>query len=227
MAGHDSDSSEEETEAGVLQKCERKFWNGCGTLKRIHDSIQASITTATASFSKHMLQAIKTEFATYQAKFEPRKRVLNIVDLSESNRTTYSTALDDLFAQKSTLARNINTLIASHPTRGAASPSWRSQQMLLNKNGGVYNDKFKERLIQFNNTPREDGFTPAAMFNGRTTRSLLPEPESAYRPINQATAAAAREHRADIAHRHYGKNTRPLAPLTIGQKVVALSTSFL
>ena len=96
-------------------------------------------------------------------------------------------------------------------------------QTLLNKNGGVYNDKFKERLIQFNNTPREDGFTPASMFNGRTTRSLLPEPDSAYAPIDQEAAAAARDHRADIARRHYDKHARPLPPLEIGQKVVALS----
>ena len=107
-------------------------------------------------------------------------------------------------------------------TNGHAEAGIANAQMLLKKNGGVYNNLFKEKLIEFNANPREDGLSPSAMFDGRVTRSLLPAPEAVYYTIDQEAAASARQRRADISRRHHDKHAHPLPPLNIGQKVVTL-----
>ena len=106
-------------------------------------------------------------------------------------------------------------------TNGHGESGVACAKRLLKKNGGKYNEDFLDQLIEWNATPRPDGFSPAAMLNGRVTRSMLPALEQTYgQPIDHYMAAAARAKTAASAKRYYDSHAKPLPPLHIDQKVV-------
>ena len=92
---------------------------------------------------------------------------------------------------------------------------------LLKKNNCKYNEEFLDQLIEWNATPRPDGYAPSAMLNGRITRSCLPALEDTYeQPFDQAAAAAARAKTAESSKRYYDKHAKDLPPLQVGERVV-------
>ena len=92
---------------------------------------------------------------------------------------------------------------------------------LLDKCEGKYNDRFMEALLEWNNNPRADGYTPAAMFNGRLVSTDLPQlAERDGEPIDQAAATAAHQRTAAGKEEYYNKHAHDLEPPSPGQPVV-------
>lgn len=105
-------------------------------------------------------------------------------------------------------------------TNGHGESAVACAQKLLDKNNGAYNRELKDSLLEWNNTPRQDGFTPSEMFNGRSTRSQLPRlPTLDNQQTDQTAAAAAREKTADAQNARKNVHSKLLPILRNGQRV--------
>ena len=105
-------------------------------------------------------------------------------------------------------------------TNGHGESAVACAQKLLDKNNGAYNWELKDSLLEWNNTPRQDGFTPSEMLNGRSTRSQLPQlPILDNQQTDQTAAAAAREKTADAQNARKNVHSKLLPILRNGQKV--------
>ena len=123
------------------------------------------------------------------------------------------------FCQQHNIKHNTSAARAAW-SNGAAERAVQTAQDLLNKNGGTYNNQFITSLIQYNCTPRRDGYSPADIFNNRVTRSKLPQLEKTYTNIDPEAALQARHaamERDRIAH---DKRAKALEPLGKDQKVL-------
>ena len=81
---------------------------------------------------------------------------------------------------------------------------------------------FEAALLEWRNTPRSDGFSPAMLFLGRRLRTRLPiaSSELAFIPLPVVDAAvAARQSHADAELSRHSEHSRPIPPLEIGQRV--------
>ena len=86
---------------------------------------------------------------------------------------------------------------------------------------GVASEEFAQGMLEFRNTPRENGFSPAEMVLGHSLRSIIPAHRTSYATRWQSVMEA-RERQATIdasVKFRYNENARPLAPLSIGAHV--------
>lgn len=86
---------------------------------------------------------------------------------------------------------------------------------------GVTSDDFAKGILEFRNTPRENGSSPAEMVFRHSLRSIIPAHRTSYATRWQ-TVMEAQERWAAIdasVKFRYDENARPLAPLFIGTDV--------
>jgi hypothetical protein len=86
---------------------------------------------------------------------------------------------------------------------------------------GVASDEFSQGMLEFRNTPRENGLSPAEMVFGHPLRSIIPAHHTSY-ATNWQSVMEARERQAAIdasVKFRYDENARQLAPLSIGTNV--------
>ena len=82
------------------------------------------------------------------------------------------------------------------------------------------NEDFPAALLEFRNTPRADGFSPAQMFLGRRQRTRLPTLPVHHEQIDLAAAIAAREQTIREAADNFNRTAKTLPDLQPGQEVV-------
>ncbi len=89
--------------------------------------------------------------------------------------------------------------------------------------GDLDSDEFLQGLLEFRNTPRENGMSPAEMVFGRQLRSILPTHKSSFDPRWREIMESQDRHRQlelDGAVKWiYDERARPLSPLLIGSRV--------
>ena len=104
-------------------------------------------------------------------------------------------------------------------SNGLAENGVKTCKQLLKKHHSHF-QSFRKALLEWRNTPRPDGYSPAQMFIGRRQRTHLPCLSVAYEPIDQSLAAQSRaEERQRIKIRH-DENAKELPPLQTGQEVL-------
>ena len=110
-----------------------------------------------------------------------------------------------------------------HPqSNGHAEAAVKQMKHLLIKSEGNM-DLFKPALLEWRNTPRVDGFSPAQMFLGRRQRTTLPTLFDALRPIDQDLAKQSRDATMDKDKERFDHHSTPLPPLHDGQRVLIQS----
>ena len=80
-------------------------------------------------------------------------------------------------------------------------------------------EDFNAALLEYRNTPRADGFSPAQMFFGRRQRTRLPTLPQHHQPIDMDAAIAAREDTALKAKSYFDTSAREAPPLQPGTRV--------
>ena len=88
--------------------------------------------------------------------------------------------------------------------------------------GDIYDsDELIHGIIELQNTPRQDGLSPAMILLGRPLRSLVPIHRSAFDPKwhDVAMKLDKREDSNDHATKRYDAHSKPLPPLKIGDNV--------
>ena len=112
-----------------------------------------------------------------------------------------------------------------HESNGAAEAAVKAMKALLAKTttkGNIHMDEFRRGVLEFRNTPRAHGFSPAQLLYGRTLRSTLPTHPSALQPqwqdLRKALDAASTELTAK-AKRQHDLHAHPLSTLAPGTVV--------
>lgn len=101
-------------------------------------------------------------------------------------------------------------------SNGLAEATVKAMKSLLDKlNGQIDGRAFRLALLTWRNTPRADGFSPAAGFFGRHQRTLLPDARNPN--VNVAEFIVARQTADEKAVSRAGGKT--LQPLAVGTKV--------
>ena len=103
-------------------------------------------------------------------------------------------------------------------SNGCAENAVKQAKHLLEKCAG-YNNEFLEGLLEYRNTPRDDGFSPADLFIGRRQRTQLPALPGAYKQVDSAQAIQSQERRDRIAKGYFDEASFPLPPLRVGDRV--------
>ena len=80
-------------------------------------------------------------------------------------------------------------------------------------------EDFNAALLEYRNTPRADGYSPAQMFFGRRQRTRLPTLDAHHEPVDSAAAAYAREQTMLEAKEYFDRRAKPLQPLQPGALV--------
>ena len=123
-------------------------------------------------------------------------------------------------------------LITSSPrypqSNGDAEAAVKSMKKLVRRcwnprTGAVDPDKWAKGLLQFRNTPRADGASPAQMVFGHPARDTLPIHKRAFAPEWQKAAQIIEANHAENvlkAAENYDKNAKPLPKLGIRSHVV-------
>jgi hypothetical protein len=86
---------------------------------------------------------------------------------------------------------------------------------------GVASDEFSQGMLEFRNTPRENGLSSAEMIFGLSLHSIIPAHRTAY-ATNWQSVMEARERQVAIdasVKFRYDENARRLTPLSIGTNV--------
>ena len=123
------------------------------------------------------------------------------------------------FCQSHNIRHNTSAAEAAW-SNGGSERAVQTAQDLLNKNGGIYNNGFITSLIQYNCTPRVDGYSPADIFNNRVTRSKLPQLDRTYTNIDPNSALQARHRAMENDRIAHDKRAKELPPLVLNQKVL-------
>ena len=108
-------------------------------------------------------------------------------------------------------------------SNGHAECSVKLMKHLLAKTGGkIDSPEFLEGLLEFRNSPRADGHSPAQILFGRALRSRLPASSKLYKPNFQLYADAIDQKELLSAARkiNYDKQSRNLPHLKAGDRVV-------
>lgn len=87
--------------------------------------------------------------------------------------------------------------------------------------GDLTSDDFLQDLIEFRNTPRDCGLSPAIMVFGRPQRDILPAHRSSS-AVKWQEQMAARDRQMtvnDAVKARYGESARDMSPLSIGSTV--------
>jgi hypothetical protein len=91
----------------------------------------------------------------------------------------------------------------------------------ISSHGDITSDEFARGMLEFRNTPRENGKSPAEMVFGHPLRSIIPAHRTAYAP-HWRSAMEGRDRQtaidAEVKFR-YDEHARPLAPLSLGTHV--------
>ena len=74
-------------------------------------------------------------------------------------------------------------------------------------------------LYEWRNAPRAHGFSPAQLMFGRSQNMLLPQPPSAFNPVNFSEAAEAKDKFFHGQEEAYNRNKRDLRELSPDEKV--------
>ena len=109
-------------------------------------------------------------------------------------------------------------------SNGHAEAAVKNAKYLLEKHNG-YSRQFEEGLLEWRNTPRSDGFSPAQMLFGYRQRTQLPALASAYQSIDQSKAQSTRRKTASGAKQCADKSATPLDKLQVGTKVLIQNPS--
>lgn len=114
---------------------------------------------------------------------------------------------------------------AYHPqSNGHAEAAVKTLKALVKKNwktNSLDRESFDLALLEWRNTPRSDGISPAQWLTGRTQRTLLPACNSVYDPLVESDFLRGREKREvakDKAKKQYDKNARKLPQLKVGDQ---------
>ncbi|KAI9551307.1 hypothetical protein GHT06_002507 [Daphnia sinensis] len=91
----------------------------------------------------------------------------------------------------------------------------------ISSHGDITSDEFARGMLEFRNTPRENGKSPAEMVFGHPLRSIIPAHRTAY-ATHWRSAMEGRDRQtaidAEVKFR-YDEHARPLAPLPLGTHV--------
>ena len=107
-------------------------------------------------------------------------------------------------------------------SNGHAESSVKAMKLLIEKttrNGNLDVDDFQRGLLEWRNTPREGGQSPAQMLFGRPLSSFIFAHHSIFAPKWQAVAQQADDASIPRAQSHYDKSARPLKKLIPGAHV--------
>jgi len=104
-------------------------------------------------------------------------------------------------------------------SNGLAENGVKTCKHLIKKYNSNWND-FKAALLEWRNTPRADGISPAQLFFGRRQRSHLPCLPEALAPINQREAANLRGEMRKKKKTSYDGRAKELPKLQVGQNVL-------
>ncbi|KZS02194.1 Uncharacterized protein APZ42_000862, partial [Daphnia magna] len=91
----------------------------------------------------------------------------------------------------------------------------------ISPSGDLSSHEFSRGMLEFRNTPRENGVSPAEMVFGHQLRSIIPAHRTSYAARWQAVMEG-RDRQAEIdasVKFRYDKHARPLAPLLLGTHV--------
>lgn len=112
-----------------------------------------------------------------------------------------------------------------HQSNGLAEAAVKAMEDLVKRTcstGSLDTDAFREGLLEWRNTPRQHGRSPAQIVFGRPLRSIIPTHRRAFAPEWQPKeeewmdAAAANQEKTV---EWYNSRARELPPLKIGQRV--------
>ena len=107
-------------------------------------------------------------------------------------------------------------------SNGLAESAMKNMKTLLKK-CKEGKESFDEALLEWKNTPRKDGYSPAMLFIGRRLRTRLPTAHINLRPIDNAVlekAKVARDQEASKEMERQSQHCRELTHLEIGQNVL-------
>ena len=110
---------------------------------------------------------------------------------------------------------------------GHAEAAVKNVKHLLSKCQGKFNEDFHNRLCEWTNTPRHDGFSPAQLLFGRRQKGALPVLPQAYEPINTHEAELKRRRKQDDNKVRADKHASPIKDITPGTPVVIQDTKSL
>ena len=102
-------------------------------------------------------------------------------------------------------------------SNGLAEAAVKSVKSLISKSSNF--DQFSLALLEWKNTPRADGYSPAQLFFGRRQRTLLPTLPSALDGINQESAQKSRRSTTSTAKQNKDLHAVQHPPLDIGDYV--------
>ncbi|QQP48708.1 Uncharacterized protein FKW44_009103, partial [Caligus rogercresseyi] len=108
-----------------------------------------------------------------------------------------------------------------HESNGHAECSVREMKHLLEKTRSFKN--FRHALLEWRNTPRYDGLSPAQWLFGRRQRTEVPALPNAYERIDDSTIKSYEARREEIVYKkkeHTDKRSKTLRPLEIGSSVL-------
>ena len=91
----------------------------------------------------------------------------------------------------------------------------------ISAHGDITSDTFARGMLEFRNTPRENGKSPAEMVFGHPLRSIIPAHRTAYAAHWQSAMEGRNRQTAidaEVKFR-YDEHARPLAPLSLGAHV--------
>ena len=107
-------------------------------------------------------------------------------------------------------------------SNGLAEAAVKNVKRLIQKitDGNVSPKEFSALLLEWRNTPRADGFSPAQMFMGRRQRGQLPTLPIALEQIDLVQAQEARTETQKKTKAYFDLNTKQLERLQQGQHVL-------
>ena len=74
-------------------------------------------------------------------------------------------------------------------------------------------------LYEWRNMPKQQGYSPAQLMFGRSQQLLLPQPASAFQPIDYEEAATKLDEKFHSSLSHYDRDKVQLPPLLPGGAV--------
>ena len=80
-------------------------------------------------------------------------------------------------------------------------------------------ERHPANFYDWRNMPKQHGYSPAQLMFGRSQQLLLPQPASAFQPIDYEQAAAKLDKKFHSTRAHYDREKVQLSPLKPGEAV--------